>query len=163
MLGYVLIYARRYDQALKQCAKVIELDPMSGPAYAGLGWAYRCKSLYEPAIAPLRRACELWPGSTAIGMLGELYAAAGYRAEAQKILEQLKELSKKQYVTPYVVARIHLTLGEIDEAFHWLEVAYQQRAEWMVVLKVDPCLDNLRSEPRFQNLMRRMNFPAKVD
>ena len=96
-------------------------------------------------------------------MLGELYAAAGYRAEAQKILEQLKELSKKQYVTPYVVARIHLTLGEIDEAFHWLEVAYQQRAEWMVVLKVDPCLDNLRSEPRFQNLMRRMNFPAKVD
>src|SRR5438876_2082397 len=163
MLGYVFIYARRYDQALKQCAKALDLDPTSGPAHLGLGWAYRCKSSYEPAIASLRRACELWPGSTPIGVLGEVHAAAGYRAEAQKILEQLKELWKKQYVTPYVVARIHVTLGEIDEAFHWLEVAYQQRAEWMVVLKVDPCLDNLRSEPRFQNLMRRMNFPAKVD
>ena len=160
MLGNVFIYARRYDQALKQCAKALDLDPTSGPAHFGLGWAYRCKSSYEPAIASLRRACELWPGSTPIGVLGEVHAAAGYQAEAQKILEQLKELSKKQYVTPYVVARIHVTLGEIDEAFHWLEVAYQQRAEWMVVLKVDPCLDNLRSEPRFQNLMRRMNFPS---
>src|SRR5437899_3118193 len=160
MLGNVLIYARRYDQALKQCAKALELDPTSGPAHLGLGWAYRCKSLYEPAIAPLRRACEFYPGSTPIGVLGEVYAAAGYRGEAQKILEQLQELSKQRYVTPYVVARIHVTLGEKDEALQWLEVAYQQRAEWMVLLKVDPCLDGLRPDPRFQDLMRRMNFPA---
>ena len=159
MLGNVLIYARRYDQALKQCAKALELDPTSGPAHLGLGWAYRCKSLYEPAIAPLRRACEFYPGSTPIGVLGEVYAAAGYRGEAQKILEQLQELSKQRYVTPYVVARIHVTLGEKDEALQWLEVAYQQRAEWMVLLKVDPCLDGLRLDPRFQDLIRRMNFP----
>ena len=159
MLGNVLIYARRYDQALKQCAKALELDPTSGPAHLGLGWAYRCKSLYEPAIAPLRRACEFYPGSTPIGVLGEVYAAAGYRGEAQKILEQLQELSKQRYVTPYVVARIHVTLGEKDEALQWLEVAYQQRAEWMVLLKVDPCLDGLRPDPRFQDLIRRMNFP----
>src|SRR5438445_3937847 len=159
MLGNVLIYARRYDQALKQCAKALELDPTSGPAHLGLGWAYRCKSLYEHAIAPLRRACEFYPGSTPIGVLGEVYAAAGYRGEAQKILEQLQELSKQRYVTPYVVARIHVTLGEKDEALQWLEVAYQQRAEWMVLLKVDPCLDGLRPDPRFQDLIRRMNFP----
>ncbi len=159
MLGNVLIYARRYDQALKQCAKALELDPTSGPAHLGLGWAYRCKSLYEPAIARLRRACEFYPGSTPIGVLGEVYAAAGYRGEAQKILEQLQELSKQRYVTPYVVARIHVTLGEKDEALQWLEVAYQQRAEWMVLLKVDPCLDGLRPDPRFQDLIRRMNFP----
>src|SRR5437588_12647938 len=80
-------------------------------------------------------------------------------AEAQKILEQLQELSKQRYVTPYVIARIHVTLGEKDKALQWLETAYQQQAEWMVLLKVDPCFDDLRPDPRFQSLMRRMNFP----
>jgi predicted nucleic acid-binding protein len=93
-------------------------------------------------------------------MLGEVYAAAGYEDEALKILEQLQELSKQRYVTPYVVARIYNTLGRKDEVFHWLETAYRERAEWMALLKVDPCWDDLRSEPRFEDLMRRMNFPA---
>jgi len=160
MLGFVFLYARRYDQALKQFAKTLELDPTSGPAQFGLGWAYRCKSQYEPGIAALRKVGELWPGSSPLGMLGEVYAAAGYEDEAQKILEQLQELSKQRYVTPYVVARIYNTLGRKDEALHWLETAYRERAEWMVLLKVDPCWDDLRSDPRFQDLMRRMNFPA---
>ena len=116
--------------------------------------------MYEEAIPELQKGVELWPGSTPIGMLGEVYAASGYRNEAQKILEQLQELSKQRYVTPYVIARIHVTLGEKDKALQWLETAYQQQAEWMVLLKVDPCFDDLRPDPRFQSLMRRMNFPA---
>jgi TolB-like protein len=159
MLGFVFLYARRYDQALKQFAKTLELDPASGPAHFGLGWAYRCKSLYEPAIAALRKGVELWPGSSPLGMLGEIYAAAGYEDEAQKSLEQLQVLSKQRYVTPYVVARIYNTLGKKDEALHWLETAYRERAEWMVLLKVDPCWDDLRPHPRFQDLLRLMNFP----
>src|SRR5262249_42501542 len=125
----------------------------------GLGWSYSRKSLHNPAIASLRKACEFWPGSSPIGILGEAYAAAGRRDEAHNVLEQLQELSKQRYVTPYVVGRIYATLGQMDEAFRWLETAYQQRAEWMVLLKVDPCLDALRPDPRFQDLMRRMNFP----
>jgi len=159
-LGIVYFYARRYDRAIEQCQKTLALDPNSGPAQAFLGWAYSRKSLYEPAISTLRKACDLWPGSTPIGMLGEAYAAAGRTDEACRVLEQLDQLSKQRYVSPYVVARIHLTLGEEDKAFEWLEIAYQQRAEWMVLLKVDPCLDGLRSDPRFQDLLRRMNFPA---
>jgi tetratricopeptide (TPR) repeat protein len=94
------------------------------------------------------------------GWLGEAYAAAGCRDEALKVLDQLFELSKQRYVTPYGVARIHATLGNKEEALHWLDAAYRQRAEWMVLLKVDPCLDDLRPDPRFQDLMRRMNFPT---
>ena len=158
-VGWVYLYGRRYDQAIEQFRKTLELDPSSGPAQAGLGWAHSRKSQHEPAISALRKACDLWPGSSPIGMLGEAYAVAGRCDEAQRVLEQLDQLSKQRYVTPYVVGRIYATLGQKNEAFHWLETAYQQRAEWMVLLKVDACFDDLRPDPRFQDLMRRMNFP----
>jgi tetratricopeptide (TPR) repeat protein len=90
---------------------------------------------------------------------GEAYAAAGYPDEAKKVLEQLKELTKQQYVMPYFVGRIYAALGKKDEAFQWLEIAYRGRAEWMVLLKTDPRLDVVRSDPRFDDLLRRMNFP----
>jgi tetratricopeptide (TPR) repeat protein len=125
-----------------------------------LGFAYRCKSLYDAAIVEFRKGIELWPGSTLVAWLGEAYAAAGARDDAQKTLERLFELAKERYVTPYGVARIYNTLGKKEEALHWLETAYQQQAEWMVLLKVDPCFDDLRPDPRFIDLMRRMNFPV---
>ena len=159
-LGYIYLYARRYDQAIGQFLKTIELDANSAVGHGGLGWAYRCKSLHEPAIASLRRSVELWQGPSPLSWLGEAYAAAGRRDEAHKVLEQLHELSKHRYVTPYGVARIYAALGENEESLRWLETAYRQRAEWMVLLKVDPGLDDLRPDPRFQDLMRRMNFPA---
>ena len=87
------------------------------------------------------------------------YAAGGRLDEAHKVLEQLHELSKQRYVTPYGLGRVYSALGEKEEALHWLETAYCKRAEWMVLLKVDPCLDDLRPDPRFQVLLLRMNFP----
>jgi TolB-like protein/Flp pilus assembly protein TadD len=158
VLGFVYLYAHRYDRAIEQFLKTLELDPASGPAQGGLGWAYCCNADYEPAIAAYRKAIPLWPGSTCIAGLGEAYAAAGYREEAHKTLDHLSQLSRERYVTPWGVARIYAALGEPEEALRWLETGYQQRAEWMVLLKVDPCFDVLRSDPRFQDLMRRMNF-----
>jgi TolB-like protein len=158
-LGVTYLYARRYDQAIEQCEKALELDPNSASAWGFLGWAQSCKSRHEDAIASLKKTCDVWPGASPIAWLGEAYAAAGYRDEAQKVLQQLEALSKQRYVTPYGRARIYAALGETDETFKWLETAYQQRANWMVLLKVDPCFDELRSDPRFQDLMRRMNFP----
>jgi TolB-like protein/Flp pilus assembly protein TadD len=159
-LGFVYLHAHRYNQAIEQFLKTLELDATSGAAQCGLGWAYCCNAQYEPAIAALRKAIPLWPGSTCIAWLGEAYATAGYPDEARRVLAQLDQLSKERYVTPYGVARIYAALGEQEEAFRRLETAYQQRAEWMVLLKVDPCFDELRSHPRFQDLLRRMNFPA---
>jgi len=159
-LGLVFWCSRRYDQAIEQSEKALELDASFAPAHALLGWAYPCKSLHEPAITSLRKAVEHSHGASQwVGSLGEAYALAGHWDEAQKILEQLQELSKQCYVTPYIIGRIYAALGEKDEAFRWLETAYQERASWMIFLKTDPHLDDLRSDLRFQDLIRRMNFP----
>jgi TolB-like protein/Tfp pilus assembly protein PilF len=159
LLGFNYLYSRRYDQALSQFTRTLELAPDEGPAQCGLGWAYSCMALHEAAIAALRKGLDLWPGSTPRTWLGEALAAAGYRDDALRVLEQLLALSKERYVTPYGIARICNALGMKDDALRWLDTAYLQQAEWMVLLKVDPCLDDLRPDPRFQDLMRRMNFP----
>ncbi|HEY1272169.1 MAG TPA: winged helix-turn-helix domain-containing protein [Terriglobales bacterium] len=160
MVGWVYLYGRRYDQAIEQLQKTLELDPRSGISWAFLGWAQSCKSQHESAITSLRKSSEIYPGSGPIAWLGQAYATAGYRGEALKILEQLQELSKQQYVSPYGAGRIYAALGQTEEAFLWLETAYEQRAHWMVWLKFDPVFDDLRSDPRFQDLMHRMNFPT---
>lgn len=84
---------------------------------------------------------------------------AGRREDAQKILDELKETAKQRYVTPYILARIFAALNEKDEAFRLLEKAYREHAAWMAFMKSDPRLDNLRSDARFGDLLRRMNFP----
>jgi TolB-like protein/Tfp pilus assembly protein PilF len=159
-LGFVHWMARRYDQAIEQCEKTLEFDPVFVPAHALLGWAYLCKSMHEAAITASQRAVQLSPSDTyALSSLGEAHATAGHRDEAQKVLDQLRELSKQQYVTPYMVGRIYAALGEKDQALDWLETAYRERATLTLLLKTDPHLDHLRSDRRFQDLMRRMNFP----
>ena len=140
--------------------KASELDPSFAPAHWGLSGAYSFKSLHQPAIAAGRRAVELSHGATLfVAILGEAFAAAGHRDEARDILERLHEASKQRYVSPYDIGRIYATLGEADEALRWLEIAYAERTAHTVCLKTDPRLDNLRPDPRFQDLMRRMNFP----
>ena len=158
-LGFVYWCWRRYDKAVEELQRTIELDPNFAPAHAFLGWVYSLESLHELAITSLCTAVQLSQGSQWLGSLGRVYAAAGRREDAREILQQLNELSKQRYVTPYVLGQTYAALGEIDEAFRWLETGYQERAAWMVVLKVDPHLDPLRSDPRFEGLLRRMNFP----
>ncbi|HET6178660.1 MAG TPA: winged helix-turn-helix domain-containing protein [Candidatus Sulfotelmatobacter sp.] len=158
-LGFVYWCWRRYDKALEELQRTIELDSNFAPAHAFLGWVYSLESLHELAITSLRTAVQLSRGSQWLGSLGRVYAAAGRREDALEILQQLNELSKQCYVTPYVLGQTYAALGDIDEAFRWLETGYQERAAWMVVLKIDPHLDPLRSDPRFEDLLRRMNFP----
>jgi len=158
--GFGSWFARRYDQSIEQQKRAIELDPGVAQAHSGLGYAYLCKSMHDPAIAAFQRAVDLSPGATFyLACLGEAYAAAGCRDEAQQILEQLSELSKQRYVTPYLVGRIYAALGKKDEALSWLEIGYRERAAWIACLKTDPRLDDLRPDPRFKDLLCRMNFP----
>jgi TolB-like protein/Tfp pilus assembly protein PilF len=160
-LGLVYGHARKYDQAIEQFEKALDLDPQNAQAQGVLGYTYLWKALYEPAITALRKGIELSQGASAfVAPLGEAYAAAGYWDDAQRTLEQLTELSKQRYVMPYPVARIYAALGKKDEALRWLEIAYRGRAPFMVFLKTEPRFDDLRCDPRFQDVLRRMNFPA---
>jgi TolB-like protein/Tfp pilus assembly protein PilF len=160
-LGFVYWCWRRYDQAIEQFERALEIDSDFITAHCNMGFTYVEQLKYDRAIAAGQKAVELSQSApTFVALLGDEYAVAGHLLEARKTLEQLQELSKQQYVTSYVVARIYAALGETDEALRWLETAYQERAAWMVALKIDPRFDNLRSDPRFQDLMLRMNFPA---
>ena len=91
--------------------------------------------------------------------LGHAYALAGKRAEAQRVLDDLLALSKQRFVSPYDISLVHLGLGEKDKAFEWLQKAVAERVGLLVYLKVDPLFDPLRSDPRFQDLLRRMGLP----
>jgi TolB-like protein/Tfp pilus assembly protein PilF len=158
-LGFVYWMARKYDQALEQAGKALELDPSFAPAHALLTWTYLCKSMPEAAMAAARNAVQFSPGAVMyLANLAESHAAAGDRDEAQKILDHLLDLSKRQYVTPYFLARIYTGLGRRDDAVSCLEAAYLERASSLVWMKVDALLDDLRPEPRFEDLMNRMKF-----
>jgi TolB-like protein/Tfp pilus assembly protein PilF len=160
-LGIVHWAARRYDQAIEQFEKAIELESSNAHAHGLLGHVYLCQSQYEPAVTAWQKGIQFSQGASSfVAALGETYAKAGNRDAAQRILEQLAELSKQRYVTPFIVGRLNLALDKKDEALACLETAYRGRDSFMLFLKVDPLLDELRPEPRFQDLMRRMNFPA---
>lgn len=158
-LAFVNWMARRYDEAIEQLNKILEFDPAFAWAHALLSWAYMGKAVCEPAITNAKKGTELLPDSIVLlGTLGEAYAAAGYQDDAHRMLHQLQERSKQRYVTPYMLARIHAALGQKENSLQLLETGYQTRAAFMVFAKIDSQLDGLRSDARFQGLMRRMKF-----
>jgi len=158
-MGYWL--ARRYDEQIEQFEKTLELDPDFALAHAVLGYAYLYKCMHEQGIAEVRKGWELSQGApTFLAWLAEAYAAGGYFDEAQEIMRELEQTSTQRYVMRYQIARICAALGKKEEALQWLEIGYRERDPWTVALKVEPRFDDLRSDPRFQDLMVRMNFPA---
>jgi serine/threonine-protein kinase len=160
IVGYVFFHARRYDEAIAQYRSTLELNAGFYPAHLFLGWAYEQQKLYDEAISEYRKAIALEQGSPRVAAYLALgYAAAGKRTEALKIISNLRQLSKQRYVSPYGIAQVYTALGDFDQAFAWLEKAYEERPYELLYLKVDPRNDPLRSDPRFQDLLRRMNFP----
>ena len=160
-LGRAFYTARQYDQAIKQYRRTLELDPNFITVHGGLGAAYLHKSLYKEGIAEFEKELAISPHSAyALAGLGYANAVTGRRAEAQKLLDQLNQLSKQEYVPAVFRAQIYAGLGEKDQAFEWLEKSYEDRSiANLAEIKVDPQFDPLRSDPRFQDLLRRMNLP----
>lgn len=151
---------RQYDQAIEQSKKTLELDPNLDYAYWSLGLACAQKAMYEEAVAHLQKAVAFSGGSPMyVAGLGYAYAVAGRRREARKILDQLNDLSKQKYVSPYFIATVVAGLGEKQKALEGLEKAYQERGNWLVYVQAQPEFAPLRSDARFQNLLRRVNFP----
>jgi serine/threonine-protein kinase len=159
-LALILCQAGRYDQSIEQTRKALELDPDFWWSYQALGLAYEGKKQYPEAIDALKKAARLADTNpSSLGYLGYVYAAAGKKAEAQEVLEELNELAKQRYVSPYYMACVYAGLNDKDQAFAWLERAYQERSFFMALLKTEAVLDNLRPDPRFKDLLKRMNLP----
>src|SRR5262249_39061655 len=107
----------------------------------------------------LQKAVTLSGKANAIGALGYVYAVSGRKEEAQRVLEELREMSKRRYISAYTIAIVYAGLGEADPAFEWLSKAYEERAQSLIFLKVNPRLHSLRSDPRFADLVRRIGLP----
>jgi TolB-like protein/Tfp pilus assembly protein PilF len=159
-VGWHYYFQRRYDWAIEQLQKTLEMDPNFPPAHLFLGQVYVQLSRLEDANREFQKAISASGASPRyLAGLGYGYAQSGNTREAQNVLEDLRELSKRRYVSSFDIAAIYVGLGDKDQAFEWLQKAYEERSIFLIFLKVDPRLDPLRSDPRFQDLLRRMSFP----
>ncbi|HXI89366.1 MAG TPA: FlgO family outer membrane protein [Blastocatellia bacterium] len=158
-VGGCLLYARRYDEAIAQFKHSLTLDPKFYYAHVYLGWAFNARGMYREAIEEYRKALELNDDPTTKAFLALSLAKSGQRGDAIKLGDQLKLESPHRYVPSYCFALIHLALGERDEAFQWLEKDIEERSSWPVVYAVVPELDELRDDPRFKEMLKRLNLP----
>jgi TolB-like protein/Tfp pilus assembly protein PilF/predicted Ser/Thr protein kinase len=157
--GYVLENARRLPEAIEQLRRVIAMDPNHYSAHFFLGHTYAANGQFDEAITTSEKAAALSgraPG--ALGVLGLVYGLAGRRDEANKVLNELLGLNRRRYVTPAALFHVYIGLGDRDQAFAWLEKAFQERSYIMAYLKVIPMVDPLRTDPRFDDLLRRMGL-----
>ena len=159
LAGRTFYFTRRYDQAIEQLRKTLEMDPSFLRAHWYLAAAYEQVGRHEEAIAECQKALSVSGGEPGVlGVLGHAYGVSGKKAEAQKVLAELKDLSKRRHVAPFDIALVYIGLGDKPQALGWLERAYEDHSQRLMWIKVDPRLDSLRGEQRFKDLLRRMGL-----
>jgi tetratricopeptide (TPR) repeat protein len=153
VVGYVTYASGQYDLAIKQFSSL-------GDDF-GLGWAYREKKMYPEAIAALEKSVSRsGRHELPLATLAGVYGLARRRSEAVKLIDELNARARLRYVPSSLFAQAYIGLGERNRALGWIERAYEEHDQGMVYIKAYPGWDALHSEPRFQALVRRMNFPA---
>ncbi len=158
MLGWILHHTRQYDQAVAAYQQSLSLDPNYATARYYLGLALAQKGALEDAISELERAIDLKDDYAYLSDQAYVYAIAGKRSEAIKRLDQLKQRARRRYISPYYIARIYAGLGDRDQSFVWLEKAFADRSDHLLLLGVDPAFDPLRSDARLTDLLRRVGL-----
>jgi eukaryotic-like serine/threonine-protein kinase len=160
-IGWAHYMARRYDEALAQLLQTVDLDPNYPVTYWILSLVYRTTGRYDLAITEGEKGVKLSGGSPLVrASLAHSYGKAGRREEATQILDDLAELAKQKYVAPHFFAGIHIGLGENDRALDYLEKSYEDHSHWLIYLHIDPTMDDLRNESRFQDLLKRVGLPS---
>jgi len=159
-LGLYFLLAGRNDEAIQQLTKTLELDPDFAPAHTRLGLAYSAKRQYDKAIDEIETSIRLDRKPARIARLGDLYARKGQTRESRRVIKELEEMSKQDYVEPSLIASIYALLGEKDRALSWIEKAKPEEKSDLS----DSAFDNIRSDPRFAaqeaRLKRPQNCPA---
>ncbi len=163
-VGLAFYRARQYDDAIEQLQDTLELNPDLFTAHVIFGLSLVQKRMYGEAIAELQKARVVTGSSPdSVGLLGYGYGMAGMKREARDALKELDQLSRHRYVSPFCKVMVYIGLGEKDRAFEWLERAYEERIWHLGVLAADPMFDPLRSDPRYTDLLRRMNLTAAAE
>ncbi len=151
--------ARRYDEAIEQCQFVLDLNPNLRNAYRCLSEMYELKRLYEEAIAAYQKFLTLRGASEEeVAGLADAYQTSGKEGYWRWKLDYWTERAKQEYVPRTSFARIYAYLGDKDQAMRWLEEGYKEREIIISTLNTDPAFDTLRDDPRFHDLLRRMNL-----
>jgi tetratricopeptide (TPR) repeat protein len=160
-LGWHYLYAREHDQAIRQLKATLEMAPDFPVASFFLGQAYEQKGLFDEAISEFQKGVRLSRRNPVhLAALAHGYALSGRRAEAEKLLDEVKEASKQRYVPSYEIAVIYAGLDQKKEALTWLEQAHEQRdSSWLVDVGLDPRFQRLHSEPRFRALLKKLGLP----
>src|SRR6185503_2955160 len=155
-LGRAFYYAREYDHAIEQEARTLELDSTFWLSHINLGRSYTQKGMHEEAVTELENACELSVRNTeSLSFLASAYAAAGNGEKAREIVVELDRQAEQKNVPPYHYAVAHAGLGDQARAFKFIESAFEHHSVDLFTLKVEPMFDGLRSDPRFETLLRR--------
>lgn len=158
-IGWEQYWAGRYDSAIDNARKVLTVNPNDYDAHLCLGLALEQKRQFPDAIVELQRAVDLSNDQMWMAFVAHAKALAGDKAGAHKILADLEALSRSTYVSPYLFALVYPDLGEKERAFFWLEKCYQGREHDLVFSKVWPMFNSLHSDPRYQELMKRVGLP----
>jgi len=159
-VGWNFYCNRQYDEAIDQLRRAVELEPSYPVTYWILGLSHRKMGRYDLAISNGEKGVTLSGGSPLMrAALAHTLGAAGRTEEARQILDDLTRLAKQRYVSPYFLAGIQVGLGESDRAMEDLEKSYEDHSHWLIYLHLDPGMDSLRGNPRFQDLLRRVGLP----
>jgi TolB-like protein/Tfp pilus assembly protein PilF len=159
--AFALYYARRYERAASELKTLLAEEPDYYLAHAYLGLVYEQTGQLREAVEQFRTATGPDETPEALAQLGHACAIAGDRAEAHRILGEIQRMSVSRYVSPFNFALIHAGLGDRDQAFAWLDRAIEDHSEWIHTLGVDPRLEHLRDDPRFQALLQRVGQASR--
>jgi TolB-like protein/Tfp pilus assembly protein PilF/predicted Ser/Thr protein kinase len=158
-VGRQLYFARQYEPAIQQLRKALDMDAGFVPAQHAIEAAYAQSGMYREAVAERQKVLTLSGNPDLAAAIGEDYRKSGYAGVLQSWLEGLKEVAKRGYVSPYNIAQIYARLGDKEQAINWLEQAYNDRDSKLTYLKVEPAFDEIRSDPRTQQLLQRLAIP----
>jgi tetratricopeptide (TPR) repeat protein len=160
-VGETYYQRRLYDRAIEQNRAALTLDQAYLPALVNLGRAFAQKGMHQDARDAFQKILTYVPEDPAVlSLLANDYAVSGDDVAARKVLVELQALAKKRYVPSLYIAVVHAGLGEKDQAFIWLEKAYEERCDYLVYLPSEPLGDTLRSDPRYAELIHRLGLEA---
>jgi serine/threonine-protein kinase len=159
---FAFLDARRYDDAIAQARRALEIEPHAALLWSTLGMVHGQRGALKQATDDFEAAARIERTPTVLGFLAHRYALGGNKVRAENVLRELAEIASRRYVCPFEVATAYSTLGKMDEAFAWMNKGVADRADCMTWLLTEPWLDRLRTDPRYPGLLRAVGLPDSV-